>query len=231
MNRAKIVFGVFALIGVFVFTNTAIAQEFRGTITGNITDPNGAIIPGATVTVRNTATNIKNSVITNDEGSYTVPLLQPGTYTISATMNGFKTSSKENVTLGVSDRLTIDLQLVIGSSAEVDIVANDELLDRSTVSSGTTISSRQVEELPLPEGAVTTLVTQAPGVNYTGNPQFTGPTANGNLAAFRTNGAAGNQINLDGSPNLGSSGAVAFTPPSSAVQEFKVQTNKFDAQD
>ena len=74
------------------------------------------------------------------------------------------------------------------------------------------------------------LATQAPGVVYTGDPNFTGPTANGNLAGFRTNGTAGNQINLDGSPNLAYSGQVAFTPPSDAVQEFKVQTNSFDAQ-
>jgi hypothetical protein len=64
-------------------------------------------------------------------------------------------------------------------------VAGDEILERGSVTTGTVINSRQGEELPLPEGAVFTLVTQAPGVNYTGNPQFQGPTANGNLAAFR----------------------------------------------
>jgi hypothetical protein len=87
-----------------------------------------------------------------------------------------------------------------------------------------------VEELPLAEGAPYVLATQAPGVVYTGDPNFTGPTANGNLAGFRTNGTAGNQINLDGTPNLAYGGQVAFTPPADAVQEFKVQTNGFDSQ-
>src|SRR5262249_33023369 len=65
----------------------------------------------------------------------------------------------------------------------------------------------------------------------TGNPLFTGPTSNGNLAAFRSNGATGaNQITLDGSPNYAFDGGVGFSPPSDTVQEFKVQTNLFDAQ-
>lgn len=231
MKKKLRIFTVFSVLILTVFVSTTLAQEFRGTITGSVTDPNGAVIAGATVTVKNVATNITNTATTNSEGSYTVPLLQPGVYSVSATSSGFKTTSREKIELGVSDRLTIDLQLTIGTATEVNIIADEELLDKTSVTTGLTINSRQVEELPLPEGAVLTLATQAPGINYTGNPQFTGPTANGNLAAFRTNGAGGNQINLDGSPNLGSSGAVAFTPPSSAVQEFKVQTNKFDAQD
>ena len=69
------------------------------------------------------------------------------------------------------------------------------------------------------------------GVVYTGNPAFTSPTSNGNLAAFRANGGTGpNQISLDGSPNFAIDGGVGFTPPSDAVQEFKVQTSAFDAQ-
>ncbi len=205
-------------------------QEFRGTITGNVNDPNGAVIPGATVIVKNTETNVAATVKTNQDGSYTVPFLVPGKYSVSATGDGFKTSVREKIELKVDDRLTIDFQLEIGTAAEVNIVANDDLIERGSVTTGTIVSNRQIEELPLPEGAVLTLVTQAPGVVYTGNPQFTGPTANGNLASFRTNGAGGNVINLDGSPNLAFSGQVAFTPPSDAVQEFKVQTNSFDAQ-
>jgi hypothetical protein len=232
MNKSQIRYGIFcAVIAVCLsaFVNI-FGQEFRATITGNVNDPNGAAIPGATVIVKNTETNVATTVRTNDDGSYTVPFLLPGKYSISATGDGFKTSVRESIELKVDDRLTIDFALEIGTQAEVNVVANDDLIERGSVTTGTVISNRQVEELPLPEGAVTTLVTQAPGVVYTGNPQFTGPTANGNLAAFRTNGAGGNVINLDGSPNLAFSGQVAFTPPSDAVQEFKVQTNSFDAQ-
>lgn len=206
------------------------AQEFRGTISGTVSDPNGAVVPSAVVTIRNRGTNATNTVTTNSEGGFSVPLLQPGMYTISVTGTGFKTSTRENVELKVDDRISADFQLEIGTAAEVNIVADAELIDRGSVTAGTSVSQRQIAELPLAEGAPYVLATQAPGVVYTGDPNFTGPTANGNLAGFRTNGTAGNQINLDGSPNLAYSGQVAFTPPSDAVQEFKVQTNSFDAQ-
>lgn len=209
---------------------TIFGQEFRGTIAGTVSDPNAAIVPGATVTVTNIETNIAATTTTNEEGAYTFPLLLPGKYKVSATAANFKTTVQENIQLNVDDRLTVDIQLQIGAATEVNVVADTELIETGTVTVGTVVTQRQVEELPLAEGAPYVLATQAPGVVYTGDPNFTGPTANGNLAGFRTNGTSGNLINLDGSPNLAYSGQVAFTPPSDAVQEFKVQTNSFDAQ-
>lgn len=226
------------LLLTFLFISTASAQDFRGTIAGTVTDPNGAAVPGANVTVKNIETNIANSATTNEEGSYTVPLLPPGKYTVSATGSGFKTTTVENIAVQVDGRLTIDLQLQVGAAAEVNIVADSDVIEQGSVTTGTLVSQRQIEELPLAEGAPYTLATQAPGIVYTGDPNFQGPTANGNLAGFRSNGTQGNQvnasggnvINLDGSPNLAYDGQVAFTPPSEATQEFKVQTNSFDAQ-
>ncbi len=207
----------------------AVGQEFRGTISGTVADPNGAVVAGATVTVKNRDTNVSKTVATNDEGAFTVPFLSPGNYDVTVTNSGFKSSVRENLKVSVDDRITLDFKLEIGASAEVSVSAGAEILEQGTVTVGTSVSQRQIEELPLAEGAAYTLATQAPGVVYTGDPNFSGPTANGNLAGFRTNGTAGNQINLDGSPNLAYSGQVAFTPPSDSVQEFKVQTNSFDA--
>lgn len=231
MNRKLIAKGsFFVLLALLTLVSAGFAQEFRGSIIGSVVDPNGASIPGAKVVVKNTETNVSTTVTTNDEGAYTFTALIPGNYNVSATANGFKTSSRENLGITVDGRLTVDFKLEVGSTAEVTIVGTDEVLERGAVTTGMIVSSRQVQELPLPEGAVFTLVTQTPGINYTGDPNFTGPTANGNLAAFRSNGTAGNLINIDGSPNLASNGQVAFTPPADSVQEFKVNTNSFDAQ-
>ena len=232
MNKSQIRYGVFcAVIVVWLsaFVNI-FGQEFRGSITGSIKDPNGAVVPGATVIIKNIDTNVATTVKTNDDGNYTVPLLLPGRYSVSATGDGFKTSIRDNVTVNVDDKLTVDFQLEIGTAAEVNVVADTELLERGSVTTGTVVTQRQIEELPLSEGAAYNLATQSPGVSYTGNPQFTGPTSNGNLAAFRSNGVGSNQITLDGSPNLAFDGAVAYTPPSDAVTQFKIQTNSFDAQ-
>ena len=129
------------------------AQEFRGTITGTVADQNGAAVAGANVTVKNTETNISNTVAANDQGSYTVRFLVPGTYTVSATYEGFKTSTIENVQVRVDDRLTVDVKLQVGTSAEVDVLANTDVIEQGSVTLGTLVSQRQIEELPLAEGA------------------------------------------------------------------------------
>jgi hypothetical protein len=222
--------GFIALLLLMLSFGAANAQEYRGTIAGSVTDPNGAIVPAATVTVQNVETNVSATATTNDDGAFSFPLLLPGRYKLSATATNFKTSVRENIQLNVDDRLTVDFQLEIGTATEVNIVATDELLERGEVTLSTVITERQITELPLGEGTAYNLATQAPGVSYTGNPMFSGPTANGNLGAIRTNGAVGNQITLDGSPNLTFDGGVAYTPPADALSQFKIQTSPFDAQ-
>ncbi|HEY0320543.1 MAG TPA: carboxypeptidase-like regulatory domain-containing protein [Pyrinomonadaceae bacterium] len=207
------------------------AQEFRGSLTGKVTDPNEAVVPGAEVSIKNIETNNVTTATTNEEGSYSFPLLSPGKYTLTVTREGFNTSAREGIEIAVAAKLTLDIKMDIGVAATVTTVAGTPVLETGSVSTGTVITSRQISELPLSEGTPYQLATLAPGIAYTGNPLFTGPTSNGNLAAFRSNGSTGsNQITLDGSPNYAFDGGVGFSPPSDAVQEFKVQTNAFDAQ-
>lgn len=230
MNSRSSIFGAFAF-ALLMFVSATMAQEFRGTITGVVTDPNGAVVPNATVVIKNVDTNISTTLTTNDEGAYVAPLLNPGKYSITVSGGGFKKSFRDGIGLNVGDRLSVDVKLEIGTESEqVNIVADNELIEKGSVTTGTVVTAKQIEELPLSEGAAYNLALQAPGVAYTGNPLFTGPTSNGNLAAFRTNGVGGNQITLDGSPNLGFDGSVAYTPPSDAVSQFKIQTSSFDAQ-
>jgi hypothetical protein len=211
---------------------TANAQEFRGALTGKVTDRAGAAVPGAAVSLKNSETNIVATATTNEDGSYSFPLLPPGKYTLSITLPGFKSAQRDNIELRVADRLTLDVQLEIGATTEsVTVVGTALTLETSSVTTGTVISSQEISELPLTEGTAYQLATLAPGILYTGNPLFSGPAANGNLSAFRSSGATGrNQITLDGSPNYAFDGGVGFSPPSDAVQEFKVQTSLFDAQ-
>jgi hypothetical protein len=211
----------------------ASAQESRGSIAGQVTDPAGAAVPGATVSVKNVDTNAEATATTNEEGAYSFPLLNPGKYTLTVTSQGFSTAVREGIELRVADKLTLDMPLQVGGLSDVvtTVASTTPALETGSVSTGTVITSQQISELPLAEGTAYQLATLAPGVAYTGNPQFVGPTSNGNLAAFRSNGATGsNQITLDGSPNYAFDGGVGFSPPSDAVQEFKVQTSQFDAQ-
>ena len=176
-SQHRFSFAVFTAFLFAIFAMGISAQEYRGTISGTVTDPNGAVVPGAKVTVKNVATNIAVNVTTNESGAYTVPFLVPGTYSVSIVGDGFKTSTRENVQVSVDDRINLDFKLEIVAAAEVNIVADTDVIERGSVTTGTVVSRKQVEELPLAEGAPYVLATQAPGVVYTGDPNFTGPTA------------------------------------------------------
>ncbi len=225
----QVVIAIMLTLSIFAIAG---AQEFRGSVSGNITDPNGAALPGATVELKNIETNVASTATANDEGRYTFPLIQPGKYTLTVTSQGFTTSQRQGIEIRVSEKLTLDVQVQVSGVSDTVNVSGDGLtLETGSVSTGTVISSRQISELPLIDGSPYQLATLAPGISYTGNPAFTSPTSNGNLAAFRANGATGpNQVTLDGSPNFAIDGGVGFSPPSDATQEFKVQTNAFDAQ-
>ena len=190
---------IFAALSVLLssFAAIASAQEFRGTITGKVSDPNGAIIPGAAVVIKNVDTNIEATLKTNDEGVYVAALLNPGKYSVAVPGTGFRKSLREQVMLNVGDRLSLDFQLEVGNEAQqVTIVADTELVEKGSVTTGTVVSGRQIEELPLSEGAAYNLALQAPGVAYTGNPLFTGPTSNGNLATMDGASAFRRKISL-----------------------------------
>jgi hypothetical protein len=207
------------------------AQEFRGSITGKVTDPAGAVLPGAVVKTRNLETNTVSTVTTNDEGIYNISFLLPGKYTLTVTMQGFNTAQKEGIEVGVSNKLTLDITMEVGVVESVTTVTSTPLIEAGTANIGQVVNSRQISELPLGDGTAYTLAILAPGITYTGDPKFSRPMDNANLAAFQSNGATGaNQITLDGSPNLASQGRVGYSPPSDAIQEFKVETNSFDAQ-
>src|SRR6187402_1294648 len=96
------------LVFVFLVLATAVfAQESRGTIAGQVTDPNGAIIPNATVVIRNVETNISTTITTNENGSFVAPLLNPGKYSVAVTGSGFKKTFRDSVMLNVGDRLEL----------------------------------------------------------------------------------------------------------------------------
>jgi len=224
-----LVTGAFLILMAFV---AASAQESRGSLTGKVTDQNAAVLPGATVVIKNVDTNVAATSVTNDEGTYTFPLLQPGAYSLTVSADGFAPATREGVQISVSEKRTLDIPMqVTGVGETVMVVGSSAALETASVSTGSVISSKQISELPLIDGSPYQLATLAPGITYTGNAAFTSPTSNGNLAAFRANGATGpNQVTLDGSPNFAIDGGVGFSPPSDAVTEFKVQTSNFDAQ-
>src|SRR5690242_6189030 len=139
----------------FVFTCLCLAfcaeaQETRGTIVGRITDASGAYVPAATVEVTNKAMGTKMKLQTNQEGLYTAPLLLPGTYEVTATAAGFKSSVRDNVELRIADRIEVNLTLEVGTAEQsVTVEGGAPVLGTESASMGSVITSQQITDLPL----------------------------------------------------------------------------------
>ncbi len=204
--------------------------ETRGGITGRVMDPQGAVVPGATVVVTNVDTNLAQRTTTNETGYFEVNLLLAGKYTVSAEAAGFKKTVRSGLELAVAGRLDIQLQLQIGQIAEtVEVTAESPLLDTTTASGGRVIDNRQIMQLPFSDLNPFVLAGLAPGMQWVGRPDYRRPFDNGGTSDFRTMGDAGrNAYTIDGAPNMRGSD-VAFVPPADAVEEFKLELTPFDA--
>jgi hypothetical protein len=217
---------------VLALATSAHAQDFRGTITGRISDAQGGRLPGATVTATNTATNAESATTTDAAGDYSIPYLAPGTYRVTVELQGFKKVVREGVEVRIGDRLAIDLPLEVGQIEEtVTVSAETPLLETRTGSAGQVIDEKRIALMPLSDGNPFVLSRLAPGVAYHGDLKFSRPFDNAGTSDFTADGGPGrNEFTLDGSPNMTHGRRVAFVPPANAVQEFKVETATFDAQ-
>ena len=220
------------ILALGVLAGVATAQDFRGAVGGRITDESGAVLPGVTVTVTNKNTNIHNESVTNETGTYSLLYLTPGTYSVSAELQGFKKVVRDNVEIRLGDRLELDFKMEVGRLEEtVNVAAETPLLETRSGSAGQVIDEKQIALMPLSDGNPFVLARLAPGVAYHGDLKFSRPFDNGGTSDFTADGGPGrNEFTLDGSPNMANGRRVAFVPPAGAVQEFKVETATFDAQ-
>ncbi|MDQ6699110.1 MAG: carboxypeptidase-like regulatory domain-containing protein, partial [Acidobacteriota bacterium] len=211
------------------------AQEFRATMTGHVTDATSAAVPSVTVQAVNLGTNERAVSVTDNQGTYTLPFLKPGTYRISVEAPGFKKFIRENVVLNVGQVAGVDIALEVGQQTEsVTVSAETVTLDTETSDRGLVIDQKRVVDLPLNARNPFMLSILSAGVNFNGNPIYQRPFDNGAIADWSINGGLDrkNEFLLDGAPNNAQAGGnnIAYVPPVDSVEEFKIQTNSFDAQ-
>jgi carboxypeptidase family protein/TonB-dependent receptor-like protein len=153
------------LLCTLVFASPVVAQEQRGSIEGVVKDAQGAVVPGVLVEASNPA-GLTVNAITDAGGTYRFPSLAPGTYTVKASLAGFRPQEFDRVELLLGQIKTIDFTLAIGGVTEtVNITAESPLIDVRQSARATSIRAEQVELLPKGRD-FSTLVTQAPGANY-----------------------------------------------------------------
>ncbi len=165
MRRSSFVCGVFVCL--FISVLLATAQNDRGSITGRVTDPSGAVVSGATVKVINVGTGSTFQATSDADGRYTTPsILQVGSYRVEASHSGFKTVSSEELDLRIGDVREVNVVLQIGEQQEkVTVTAEAPIIQTETSSNGDVIEGRQVTELPLRDRNFTSLALLTPGVD------------------------------------------------------------------
>lgn len=220
---------------IVLLTASAFAQDARGTITGRATDTTGAALPNASVQVTNVATGVSVNVRTNEAGNFVIPYLTPGIYTLTVEQTGFRKFVQEQLQVRTNETVEVNSQLQVGDAKEsVTVTAETPLLATAEVSMGQVVDTRRIEELPLFAGNALDLVQLAPGTVNGTDMRLRKAPFNNAPSQFSTDGSGNynNEFTIDGVSNLYSDGTqprVAFSPPQTAISEFKVQTSAFDA--
>ncbi len=223
---------------------TAFGQSATATLSGTVTDQNGAVVPGVAISVINPATSLERTATTNDSGYFSIPLLPPGTYTVTAKRDGFAPLRAENVVLNVGDQKSLQIQLKAGDINATVQVINDADLIRTDAAVGTVVDRQFVANIPLNGRSFQSLITLTPGVvvvpsgtNTTGQFSVNGQRAGAN--AFTVDGVGANFVvypagvgatptgNL---PSLTAFGTTQSLVSVDALQEFKVQTSTYAAE-
>lgn len=208
------------------------AQTTAGQITGLVADPSGAPVVGATVNAVNSATGVSRQTMTNETGNYTVPLLEPGVYTLTVRHDGFRTAERVGITLSVNALVRLDFTLTLGSLSEsVSVTADLPLLQTGESSLRSVVDNRKIVELPLNGRNPFDLIFLAPGTQAYRRTNL--PGNNIPLSNLSINGgpSMANEVLLDGIPGTSPQyNQFTVIPSIDAVQEFEVKTNNMSAE-
>ena len=210
------------------------SQNITATLTGTVTDPSGAVVSGATVTIHDDNTNADvRSVTTDSAGLYTATNLPVSTFTVKISAPGFKNFVAQQVVLHVGDHRTLDAVLQVGQvSEQVEVSAAQIPVETSSAAQSTTITGTQIRELQLNNRNFIQLVALQPGVSST-EPDQVGFGLSSTLAvSVNGNRTAANNWTVDGADvnDSGSNLTLLNTPSVDALAEFKLERSTYDAQ-
>ena len=209
-------------------------QTTSGRIAGTVTDASSAPIPNAAITVRHLETNTSRKTRTASSGVYDAPLLLPGTYEVSVESPGLSTEIVRAIHLEVGSAVTADFRLQVASvTTAVEVTADAPVLQTEASGVGATIETRVIQDFPLIERDIMSLVRAIPGV--IANPAV--GQSRGSRTVFDSEFSVGggrsstNEVLLDGSANtIGDFNGVVISPPQDSVQEFRVETSSYSAE-
>jgi hypothetical protein len=209
------------------------AQITTTTLLGTVRDKTGAVVVDAKVKATNVGTNLQRSVTTNAQGEYRIEFLPVGSYSLVVEAAGFKKFAQSGVTLEIDQTARVDASLDVGSTGEtVQVTAAAPIVNTSNPELGRTVENREIVELPIVNRNVYTLLDLTPGVQRNDNSIVLGYPEQRTLINGGVDGGAGS-VNyfLDGGVNItGLRNTGNILPNPDAVQEFRVQTNNYNAE-
>lgn len=210
------------------------AQRVKSTLSGAITDPSGATVAGAEVVLTNTSTGIARSFTTLQNGMYAFPFLDPGTYSITTKVTGFKTAVQKDILVRVAADQRVDMTLELGEVTQtVEATAVAAQVESVSSTLGTTVDNKKVADLPLNGRNIYALLNIIPGSSL-GGPngagiQATNPVINGTRPRGNSFTVDGVGVNQENSGTSGGAG-VTYQPQLDAIAEFRILTSNYSAE-
>ena len=230
-NTCLRVIGLFALISSAALI--ADAQTVSGTLRGTVTDANGAVVPNATVTIRNAETGLERTVVSSDEGLYNIPFLPIGKYEVEGTRTDFNKVTRENVTVSLNETTVVNIRLDPAVTGEVTVTDESAPINTTNAQIAGSLTSEQIQERPVAnQGNFLTLAETFTGFQENPTSGQNNPTASsGSSINFNGTGSRGATFQINGvnnddsSENQNRQGASLAT-----IKEFQVITNNFTAE-
>lgn len=215
----------------------AVAQEFRGSLAGTVTDPSEAAIAGAEVVLRNVATAAERRTATDNQGRYFFQFLPPGTYSLVTRAAGFRTDQRDNISISLGDNVRLDVQLSLGLATEtVTVEGGAALVQTESAALGSVVRQEIINSLPLKGHSSLFMFTLATGVVNNRYGEDTRPNDTITNVSFTSNGSpmASGDVSVDGVANTVNVNRGVnisqWVPARFAVAEFKLQTGTLSAE-
>ena len=227
---------LFAASLLFVSTPvTAWSQVLYGSIVGNVRDATGAAVPGAVVTITSKETNQVRTTTTNDEGGYSVPTVQSGTYEVKATKEGFRPMVEGNVPVTINNVSRVDFTMQVGSVSEtIEVSSQAQALQTDRAEVRAEITTKTLTDIPVPgQRNYQALFITIPGITPPATPHSVGSNPSRSMS-WNTNGVnrAANNTRIDGASatNVWLPHIASYVPALESIETVNIVTNSFDAE-
>ena len=224
---------VFCALVLLASTTQLQGQSYQGGLRGAVTDPAGAVVPGAEVTLINEQTNVARTTLSNESGEYVFSFVPPGAYKLKVTLAGFKTYEHPGINIGTQQFITLDVRLEVGAvSEQITVSASVPLIETSNANTGGLLSEGTLQDLPNTGRNPFMMALTVPNVLHTGDPFYVRmqDQTNSSLLSLGGGPIRGNNYLIDGVPITDLRNRAIFIPNVDAVSEVKVQVKTYDAE-